>query len=146
VLKDLLLAHPLPDNLHILPTTRDGQTGLALSSRNAYLSTSELEVAPVLHRALSAAKNLWEGGTSSGKDMVEVCQAVLDNEGARLRSSGSEVHLKVDYFEVFDRKTFLPVKGKLGRGTRLEELVIAGAIWVGKTRLIDNLLVGWDAQ
>lgn len=52
-----------------------------------------------------------------------------------------KVKMELDYIEVFDKETFEPVRGEVESG---RELVIAGAMWVGKTRLIDNLLLGWD--
>ena len=146
MLQDLLLAHPLPENLHVLPTTRAARTGLALSSRNAYLTRSELEVAPVLYRALSAAHKLWEQGRTTGEDLVQACGAIVRDEQERLRTHGSEVIIRVDYFELFDRFTFQPVRGDVESETMKAEMVLVGAIWVGKTRLIDNILLGWKVD
>lgn len=138
---DLLSAHPLPDNLHILPTTRDAETGLALSSRNAYLSASERKVAPVLHRALQAARTAWQSG-ATGASMIEAAETVVKTEQERIKAAtGEDVSLKLDYFEVFDKHSFAPVR----TGPAAEDqLVVAGALWVGKTRLIDNLLINWE--
>jgi pantoate--beta-alanine ligase len=147
VVADLLLAHPSADTLHILPTTRDPETNLALSSRNAYLSPAEMRVAPVLYRALTAAKREWQNG-ASGEDIVEAAKSVVlqEQEGIRREAaaSGAEgVDLKPDYFEVFDKTTFEPVRGSVDTQ---RELVVAGAVWVGTTRLIDNLLLGWEVD
>lgn len=141
MLTDLLLAHPLPENLHIIPTTRDPHTHLALSSRNAYLSSAELAVAPVLHRALSAARDVWQTGETTGEDMITSATQVVLDQQEELGEDRSSVELKLDYFEVFDKMTFEPVRGRLEKG---RELVLAGAVWVGRTRLIDNLLLGWQ--
>jgi pantoate--beta-alanine ligase len=158
VLQDLLISHPTPENMHIIPTSRDPSSHLALSSRNAYLSSSELEVAPVLYRALSAAKSQFDiastdnEGEVTGEDLISIATAVILDQQTKLATPDSNlgletgeksegVRLKLDYVEVFDRDTFEPVRGPVGKGRKL---VIAGAVWVGQTRLIDNLLLGWD--
>lgn len=155
VLKDLLISHPTPENMHIIPTSRDPTSNLALSSRNAYLSISEMGVAPVLYRALSAAKQLFDtssGDSLTGEDLVSSATALILDQQSRITSPDSnlglevgdaneKVRLEMDYIEVFDRDTFEPVRGPVGKG---RPLVIAGAVWVGQTRLIDNLLLGWD--
>ena len=134
--------------MHILPTTRDPTTHLALSSRNAYLSTKELAVAPVLVQALQIAQKRYtwavEGSADeeqlSGEELIRVAADRVQREReGQARELGVEV--KLDYFEVFDKETFEPVRGVIVPG---RELVIAGAVWVGRTRLIDNLLLGWD--
>jgi pantoate--beta-alanine ligase len=67
------------------------------------------------------------------------------DEQDRLRREGSEVVLKEDYFEVFEKSTFESVRGGVGCGSvERREMVVSGAVWVGKTRLIDNLLLGWS--
>lgn len=157
MLKDLLISHPTPENMHIIPTSRDPDTHLALSSRNAYLSASELEIAPTLYRALSTAKRRYEasadaGGAITGEELIAAATRVVLDQQAKLGTADANLGLEVgkvdkpprlelDYIEVFDKETFEPVRGEVGRG---RELVIAGAVWVGQTRLIDNLLLGWD--
>jgi pantoate--beta-alanine ligase len=142
VLKDLLISHPTPENMHIIPTSRDPISNLALSSRNAYLSEAEMEVAPVLYRALSAAKEVYGTEGMTGEELISRATTIVTKEQDRLAASEVErVELKVDYFEVFDKDTFEPVRGRIEAG---RETVIAGAVWVGKTRLIDNLLIGWN--
>ncbi|WVF70117.1 pantoate-beta-alanine ligase [Kwoniella sp. CBS 6097] len=151
LVQDLLLSHPTPENLHILPTTRSS-TGLALSSRNAYLSPPELYVSPVLYRALNAAKELYFSTASegiTGEDLIAAGTRVVLDEQERILSptttveQGGGVELQMDYIEVFDKHTFEPIRGPVGEG---REFVVAGAVWVGKTRLIDNLLVGWEVD
>lgn len=143
MVQDLLLSHPSADTLHILPTTRDPQNNLALSSRNAYLSPSELAVAPILYQALSSAKDTWKAGQTTGEDIIASAKGVILRKIEELSGATDQVDLKLDYFEVFDKNTFEPVRGNVGSG---REMVIAGAVWVGTTRLIDNLLLGWEVE
>jgi pantoate--beta-alanine ligase len=142
VLKDLLTAFPTTDNLHIIPTTRDGMDNLALSSRNAYLTPSERPYAGTLYKALSLVKSSLGSSASDRTMTVEDVKAQARDliESAASRATSEGITIKYDYIEVFDKTTFEPIRGELkGR-----EGVVAGAIWLGKTRLIDNLLIGWD--
>lgn len=75
--------------------------------------------------------------------MISAATQVVLDEQQRILDKGVEVDLRMDYFEVFDRHTFEPIRGK-SEGDK--GIVIAGAIWVGKTRLIDNLLLGWGVE
>lgn len=143
MVSDLLLDHPSAETLHILPTTRDPSTHLALSSRNAYLSPSELAVAPILYQALTAAKETWKQGNTTGEDIIAAATATVLQKQSELEDTPERVELKMDYFEVFDRHTFEPIRGKVQSG---RELVVAGAVWVGGTRLIDNFLLGWEVE
>jgi len=94
-----------------------------------------MEVAPILYQALSAAKEGYSEDGITGEDLISRAINVVQSVEVPVG-----VDMKVDYFEVFDKETFEPVRGPVwGR-----EVVIAGAVWVGKTRLIDNLLLGWD--
>ena len=143
MVSDLLLSHPTSENLHILPTTRDPETNLALSSRNVYLSPSEHKIAPALFKALSRARDEYEKGEATGEQLVSAAVSHIQNEQRRIKDDGENVELRLDYIEVFDKSTFEPVRGSIESG---KELVIAGAIWVGSTRLIDNLLLGWEVD
>jgi pantoate--beta-alanine ligase len=99
-----------------------GADGLALSSRNAYLNTEERAVAPVLFRALQASRKMIEDGERDPEVVKKAAARILAIE--RVRS---------EYFEIVDPVEVQPVNEIDG------EARIAGAIWVGKTRLIDNV-------
>jgi pantoate--beta-alanine ligase len=121
------LAKDLDLKVEILaaPTARAAD-GLALSSRNAYLSPAERKIAPALHRALAAAAAALAGG--------EDVEAVEARGRAELEAAGFS---PVDYFDVrgaedLSRQGPGPAKG----GAR-----VLAAAWLGKTRLIDNLAV-----
>lgn len=149
VLKDLLSAHPTSENLHIIPTTRDSKDNLALSSRNAYLTPSERVYAPTLHRALTLVENALvrpessehSSASTSAEEAIAAARGLIESIAKEAKAKDG-VEIKFDYIEVFDRDTFEVIRGGGGLGGR--EGVVAGAMWVGKTRLIDNLLLGWE--
>ena len=125
VIRRLVADLDLPVDIVGGPTLR-AEDGLALSSRNAYLSEAERPVAGRLNLILaSAAKVLAEGAPI----------ATVEAEGrAALAASGFD---KIDYFEVRDAGDLsLPPAGPLRKPVR-----VFAAAWVGKTRLIDNMPV-----
>ena len=134
---DLLLSHPEPQNLHIVPTERDATDHLALSSRNIYLSPEERKVANTLHRALSLAKEGWGAGLSKSE-----CQA-RSKELVESVQAGAGVEMRLDYIELNDSNSFEAVGDE---ETRMDyernPVLLSGALWVGRTRLIDNLILG----
>jgi pantoate--beta-alanine ligase len=106
------------------PTVREPD-GLAMSSRNTRLMPAERAQAPVLYRALSAARDLVQGG--------ELEAAALDQA---VRSVLAEAPLaEVDYVEIVRVDDLTPVTAIGG------ECLIALAVWFGDTRLIDNIRV-----
>lgn len=108
-------------------TVRAGD-GLALSSRNGYLSPAERAEAPRLYRALSEIAGALQQGD---QDLV----ALEANACRELESNG----WRVDYVSVRDPHTLLPPTEPLDR------FVVLGAAWLGATRLIDNIEVSLDA-
>ena len=114
----------LDTEIVVCPPVREPD-GLALSSRNVYLNVEERKVATVLHRALDAAKSELASGV---RDALQL-QAVLQ------RTLGAERHARVDYVEIVDAETFEPV-------VRVSNpCYILLAVFIGKTRLIDNLYI-----
>jgi pantoate--beta-alanine ligase len=102
--------------------------GLAMSSRNAYLSPDERAKAPVLHRALGAGAEAITHGIHSVQDLEKLMHRVVEEEGG----------LEVDYLAVVDPSTFeAPADFRC-------DVLLAGAVRVGRTRLIDNLRVTLD--
>ena len=106
------------------PIVRESD-GLAMSSRNAYLSPAERRAATVLYRALDAARQAIAGGERDAARLVQAMRGVL--AGEPLASP--------DYAEIVDADSFEPVT--FLRGTCLALL----AARVGSTRLIDNMLI-----
>jgi pantoate--beta-alanine ligase len=99
--------------------------GLAMSSRNAYLSTEERVRALVLQRSLQETSKRFQAGERIAANLISAGKEVFSRE--------SQVVL--DYFEIVDPETLNPVE-KIAAQT-----LIAVAAYVGSTRLIDNLLI-----
>ncbi|HEX6625220.1 MAG TPA: pantoate--beta-alanine ligase [Pyrinomonadaceae bacterium] len=110
----------------VLPTVRE-QTGLALSSRNAYLSADDRRAAAVLYRALSQAREVYNEGERNPKKLAEVVRAQL----------ASEPRAALEYVGVVDAETM----EKLDRISDERPVLIALAARFGATRLIDNIVL-----
>jgi len=114
----------LDSEIVVCPIVREAD-GLALSSRNVYLNLVERQAATVLHRALNAAKNELAAGVREALQL----QAVLR------RTLGKERLAAVDYAEIVDAESFEPA-------VRVSKACyVLLAVFIGKTRLIDNLYV-----
>lgn len=98
--------------------------GLALSSRNGYLSEAERAIAPALYRTLCEMKDALLGGQRD-------YSALIANGLAQLQAAG----LRADYLEIRQAQDLQPADANA------KELVILAAAFLGKTRLLDNLLV-----
>ena len=107
-----------------VPIVRDAD-GLALSSRNIYLSDADRAAAFALPKALNAARDAILSGHP-------VADALATGKAALLAATFSNV----DYFELADAETLQPVRALSGRPLRL-----LAAAKIGKTRLLDNLAV-----
>lgn len=107
------------------PTVREAD-GLALSSRNAYLSAGARRIAPALHGTLGDLVERVAGG-------AEPCAAACDSARATLLAAGFDT---VDYVEIRDGDTLAPM-AYAGPGARA-----FAAVRIGATRLIDNLPIG----
>jgi pantoate--beta-alanine ligase len=106
--------------------TERADDGLALSSRNAYLTPRERKIAPALHRTLISSSQALENGLPIA--------AVEDDAVMALRNAGFE---KIDYFEVRSPDDL----SRLGPGSVSGPARILAAVRLGKTRLIDNVAV-----
>ncbi|KAG6811640.1 hypothetical protein H0H92_006455 [Tricholoma furcatifolium] len=144
--RDLLLSHPDPEHLHIVPTARDPSTGLALSSRNAYLTDDGRKVAPTLYKALTAAKNAWNGGSIKSVAIQEAVK-VIENEKALAVSLGLKFEMRLDYVELNNSDDFEVIDSSVNKdGVGHHPVILSGALWVDKTRLIDNIILGDTAS
>jgi pantoate--beta-alanine ligase len=114
----------LDTEIVVCPIVREPD-GLALSSRNAYLNPEERKAAAVLHRALTAAGNEVKAGTRDALQLQSAIQRILSGEPLAAP----------EYVEVVDAESFELV-------TRISRpCYILLAVFLGKTRLIDNLYI-----
>jgi pantoate--beta-alanine ligase len=107
-----------------IPTVRESD-GLAISSRNAYLSSDERKAASVLYKSLTAVRGSWESGDRSGEVLRSVMNAVLE----------SEPLADPQYVSIADVDTFEEIE------TAVDSARALLAVRIGKARLIDNLLL-----
>lgn len=112
------------------PTVRE-EDGLALSSRNRYLSPEERRAARVLSRALAAARESFEAGERNADPLRRRMREALD----------AEPLAKTEYAEVVDAVDFQPIGagGSITRPSITRPVVLPLAVRIGSTRLIDNL-------
>ena len=109
-------------SIEAIATVRDPD-GLAVSSRNQRLDRGERELARALYRALSEARQQISRGANDAAPVKRAAGAQVPRED----------RLRLEYLEIVDPEDMQPVE-------RIEgPVLVAGALWVGSTRLIDNL-------
>lgn len=118
-----------PIELVVVPTVREPD-GLALSSRNAYLSASQRQDARVLSRALRAALTAWRGGQSDSAPLLDIARAEL----------ASAPTVVPDYIAIVEPDGLTPV-ARVDAGS-----ILLLAARVGPTRLLDNLIFTLESR
>ena len=108
----------------VVPTVRD-EDGVALSSRNVYLSADERRAARAIPRALEEARRMLERGERDAERILAAARGALSAERI----------LRLDYLALVDAETLDPVRWAEG------EMLLVVAVFAGKTRLIDNALL-----
>ena len=115
----------MPIRIVVVPTVREAD-GLAMSSRNVYLDPAQRAAAPVLHRALQAARTDWEAGERDADVLRDHMLVTI----------GTEPLAKVEYASVADPDTLAELE-------RIEHgALLSLAVRFGRTRLIDNIILG----
>ncbi|TET84211.1 MAG: pantoate--beta-alanine ligase [Anaerolineales bacterium] len=114
-----------PLKVVVCPTVREPD-GLAMSSRNSYLDPQQREAATVLYRALTAANQAFSAGEREAEVLRHIMSEVLSTESLALAL----------YISVADPDTLTELTGTV------ECALLSMAVYVGKTRLIDNIVVG----
>jgi pantoate--beta-alanine ligase len=120
------MAHDLniPVEIVVCPTMREPD-GLAMSSRNVYLSPEERLAATILSRSLFHAKAVFEEGERDANELRKVVLGTL----------ATEAILDVQYVSCADPNTLLELEGQV------DQALISLAVMIGKTRLIDNIIL-----
>jgi pantoate--beta-alanine ligase len=114
-----------PIEVVVCPIVREAD-GLAKSSRNTYLNEAQRKAATVLFRSLTAAEEAFESGQREAQTLRDTMSAVLAGEPLA----------QVQYVSVADPETLEDLSGEIRRA------LLSMAVFVGETRLIDNMVVG----
>jgi pantoate--beta-alanine ligase len=114
-----------PIEIVICPIVREPD-GLAMSSRNVYLDAEQRKAATVLYRSLSAAKEAYEDGVRDAEKLRQIMKNVL----------ASEPLAQMQYVSCADYDTLEELETVTGKA------LLSMAVFVGKTRLIDNFVLG----
>jgi len=125
VLRRMVTDLLLPTEIEVCPIVREAD-GLALSSRNLYLSAEERMQALILSRVILETRALVDGGERRAGTLI----------AAALETFAKEPEICVDYVELVNWATLEPVE------TAVPGSLFAVAAWVGATRLIDNTILG----
>ncbi|HEY5596415.1 MAG TPA: pantoate--beta-alanine ligase [Candidatus Bipolaricaulota bacterium] len=108
----------------VCPTVREPD-GLAMSTRNAYLNPAQRQAATVLYRALQAAQAQWKQGVRDAEALCHAMKAVIKKEPLA----------RLDYVSAADPQTLKELQGPVSKA------LLSLAVYIGSTRLIDNLLL-----
>ena len=114
-----------PIEIVVCPIVREPD-GLAMSSRNVYLDPQQRKAAPVLYRSLSAAKEAYEDGVRDAETLRQIMKDVL----------AAEPLAEVQYVSCADYDTLEELDTVTGKA------LLSMAVFIGKTRLIDNVVLG----
>jgi pantoate--beta-alanine ligase len=126
VLKRMVRDLAFDTKVIVLPIVRE-ESGLALSSRNAYLTDEQKSAATVLHRGLSQARSKYESGERNGVRLLELVRSTI----------AAEPLARIDYVSLNDAETLEPLEDIAERPA-----LLSLAVYLGKTRLIDNMVLG----
>ena len=115
----------IPTEIVMVPIVRE-ESGLARSSRNQYLSSEEKEAALVLSRSLKKGKEAFEGGEKDVETLKKIVRDEIETEATAV----------IDYVDIYSFPALLPIK------KAEQPALLAIAVKIGKTRLIDNVILG----
>jgi pantoate--beta-alanine ligase len=129
IIRSLITDLHYPISFHVGETVRE-HDGLAMSSRNQYLAPENRQIANVLYRALSKGKEAFE------KDGIRDRKSILAKAQDLLMLEAEAKDVKLDYFSLAHPRSLEELESVGENGA-----ILSGAIYVGGTRLIDNLLL-----
>ena len=126
IVKQMVRDLALNTEIVVIPVVRE-ESGLAMSSRNEYLNDEQRQAATVLSCALSQARAEYEDGECSAARLIELVRSTIEKESLA----------RIDYVSVNDAET-------LENLDKIEDrpVLLSLAVFVGKTRLIDNVVLG----
>ena len=126
VIKQMIRDLAFDSEIVVLPIVRE-ESGLAMSSRNAYLDDQERRAATILNRALSQARAAFDGGERSASRLVDLVRTTIEQEPLA----------RIDYVSLNDAES-------LAKLDKIDDrpALLSLAVFFSKTRLIDNVVLG----
>ena len=115
----------LPVEIVVMPTVREAD-GIAMSSRNSYLTAQERQAAAILNRALARARELFDQGERNASKLLKAVRKEISNEPMA----------RIDYIAITDTERLEPLEDLGG-----QRALLSVACYFGKTRLIDNVML-----
>ncbi|MBI5746936.1 MAG: pantoate--beta-alanine ligase [Nitrospirae bacterium] len=113
----------------VMPTIREAD-GLAMSSRNSYLNSNERVAARILYRSLMLAEDMIRSGEVTSGEVRAKMEGLIAGEGSS----------KIEYISISDPGNLEDIETIAG------DVLVAIAVWIGKTRLIDNIIIKGDKR
>ena len=117
--------------MNICPTVRESD-GLAMSSRNTYLTPVQRKYALVLYNALKLMEEMYK----TTKHAPTLIAAATDLIHKTQQEAQPECEIKLDYISIASPDNLYEIEGEITNGC-----IMSGAVFVGKTRLIDNFMI-----
>ena len=124
IIKKLASDLNIPVRIKVMLTVRE-KDGLAMSSRNTYLNKEERQDAAVLYQALILAKNLIKRGEAGSSGIIRKMRRLINKKK----------NARIQYISIVKHKDLQPIDKIRG------EVLIALSVWIGRTRLIDNIVI-----
>ncbi|KAF9280961.1 pantothenate synthase [Mortierella alpina] len=136
MIRDLLL----PITMRAVPTCREAD-GMALSSRNRYLTPEMRSISTLLYRAITAAKeNIVSRGAQEREEILKPAYEIIEQVSQEVKAQGAPFEIRLDYLSLVDVETLSELQ-TLGKS---QAAILSGAVYVGTTRLIDNVLINTE--
>ena len=129
VIKQMAADLNMPLEIVVCPTVRQ-PNGLAVSSRNQYLTEQQKRYATYIYKALKKSKSLIKAGTTKSKTVIGEMKKILNQVPS----------IKIEYISIVDAETMQGLEKITGK------VLIAVAVKIGSTRLIDNILVDVNSR
>ncbi len=129
IIKRLTTDLNLGVDIIVMPTIRESD-GLAMSSRNSYLNSNERDAARILYRSLMLAEDMIRSGKTCSDEVRAKMEGLIASEGSA----------KIEYISISDPGNLEDIETIAG------DVLVAIAVWVGKTRLIDNIIIKGDKR
>ncbi|KAI8061838.1 pantothenate synthase [Gilbertella persicaria] len=142
VIRNMIRDLHFPTKMHICPTVRD-ENGLALSSRNTYLSPLQKQYALVLSRSLKHMESLYNSGVTNATTLTQTGIQLIEEARQQVDALDEDWKIKLDYVSINSAKDLSEITGDI---LKEDGCVISMAVFVGKTRLIDNICLDIDLE